>query len=269
VIARRALAFLKRDLAMELSYRAAFFMRLGASFLSLATFYFVSKVIGSAANPYLAAYGGDYFSYVLIGLALVGFQSVGMGAFTSAISGGAAQGTLEAMLVTPTGLSTIVFSSSVWDFLMTALNVAIYLLFGAFVFGVDLGSANMLTALVVLLLTALVFSGIGVLSASVVLVLKRGDPIAWLFGTVSSFAGGMLFPVDVLPGWLQSAARAFPIFYSLKAMRLAVLKGASLGDVGTEVLALTVFAAVLLPVATVAFKRAVLVAKTDGTLGTY
>jgi ABC-2 type transport system permease protein len=244
-------------------------MRLAGTFVSLATFYFVSKIIGSAANPYLSAYGGDYFSYVLIGLALVGFQSVGMNTFSSAVSGGAAHGTLEAMLVTPTSISSIVLSSSVWDFLMTTFNVFVYLLFGTLFFGVSLASANLVTAAVVLVLTALVFSGIGVLSASIVLVLKRGDPIAWLFGTVSSFAGGMLFPVDVLPGWLQALARIFPIFYGMRAMRMAVLRGATLAQVSGDVLALCAFAIVILPLSLLVFRVAVRVAKTDGTLGTY
>jgi ABC-2 type transport system permease protein len=265
----KPLAFVKRDLASDLSYRLSFLMQFAGIFIGVASFFFVSRLVGKAANPYLASYGGDYFGFVLVGIAFVGFQSFGLGAFSSAISGAQAQGTLEAMLVTPTKLSTIVVSSSIWSFLWTVFTVLIYLAVGGLLFGADLGHANPLTALVVLFLTSLVFSGIGVLSASTIMVLKRGDPIGAIFGGASAFLGGTLFPTTVFPGWLQSVAHIFPIFYGLRAMRMAVLRGATLSQVSGDVLALCLFAVVLVPLSLIAFRGAVRVAKTDGTLGTY
>jgi ABC-2 type transport system permease protein len=265
----KPLAFVKRDLTADLSYRLSFAMQFAGIFLGVASFFFVSRLLGKAANPYLAAYGGDYFGFVLVGIAFVGLQSVGLSAFSSAISGAQAQGTLEAMLVTPTKLSTIVFSSSIWNFVWTILTVLVYLVVGAAVFGADFGAANPITALVVLLLTSAIFSGVGILSASTIMVLKRGDPIGWVFGSLSMFLGGTYFPTTVFPAWLQTVAQGFPIFYGLRAMRMAVLRGATLAQVSGDVLVLCIFAVVILPVSLLAFRGAVRVAKTDGTLGTY
>ncbi|MBE0447272.1 MAG: ABC transporter permease [Actinobacteria bacterium] len=263
------LTFLRRDLSIEMSYRLAFLMRFFGIFFAVASFFFVSKLIGKAANPYLSQYGGDYFAFVLIGIALTGFQGTGLSTFSSAISSEQAQGTLEAMLVMPTRLSTIIFSSSVWNFLFTAFNILIYLAIGTLLFGADLGKANIPAALVVLVLTVFIFSGLGIISASVIMVLKRGDPINWLFGSLSSLLGGAFFPVAVLPSWLQGLSYLFPVFYSLRAMRYAVLNGAAISAISGDVLALALFSAVVLPLSIVAFKRAVGIAKTDGTLGTY
>lgn len=269
MLADKPLAFLRRDFAIERSYRTAWLMRVFGMFTGVASFFFVSKLFGSVASPYLDAYGGDYFGFVLVGIAFVSFQGVGLTAFSSAISGAQAQGTLEAMLVTPTKLSTVVLSSSIWNFLWTLLTVTIYLAIGAIFFSADLAGANLASALVVLILTSLVFSGVGILSAATIMVLKRGDPVSSIFGSLSALLGGTYFPITVFPGWLQGIAHAFPIYYGLHAMREAVLHGASLSDLRSEVLVLTAFAAVILPLGTVAFRSAVKVAKTDGTLGAY
>lgn len=262
-------AFLVRDLNTERSYRFAFVLRFINIFISVASFFFIAKLTGGAANPYLAAYGGNYFSYVLIGIALTSFQSTGLGAFSSSISAAQAQGTLEAMLVTPTKLPVIILASSVWDFIFTVINMLIYFLVGMLVFGLDLGKANIPVAALVLLLTVLTFSGLGIISASVIMVVKRGDPISWLFGSISSFLSGALVPTAVFPMWLQWLSYIFPVFYSLRAMRFAVLNGASFSQVSSDIFILTGFAAVIVPLSVVAFKHAVKIAKIDGTLGTY
>lgn len=262
-------AFVKRDFLMERSYRAAFIMKFISMFMGVASFFFVSRLVGRAASPYLSAYGGDYFGFVLVGIAFVGFQGVGLGAFSNAVSAAQSQGTLEAMLVTPTRLTTIVLASSVWSFLWTAFSVLLYLVTGALVFGAHLGHANMLSSLVVLTLTSLLFSGVGILSASAIMVLKRGSPVGWAFGSASAFLGGTYFPTTVFPHWLQGIAHLFPIYYGLRAMRLAVLRGASLAEVRGDVAVIAAFAAVVLPLSIFTFRAAVRIAKTDGTLGAY
>lgn len=265
----RAAAFLKRDLLIELSYRLALVTRIVGVFFAVASFYFVSRLLDDGAAPLLAPYGGDYFAFVLVGIALVGFQNTGLSSFSSMVSSAQAQGTLEAMLVTPTKLSHIVLFSSAWSFLFTSFTVLVYLAFGAFVFGADLAHANVASALLVLTLTTLLFTGVGVLSGSTILVLKRGDPVSWLFGSLSTFFAGTYFPISVLPAWVQTMAHAFPVFYALRAMRKAVLIGASPSAIAADLLVLGGLVAVVLPTSLVAFRRAVQIAKTDGSLATY
>lgn len=269
MLADRALAFLRRDFAVETSYRAAFFMQFGSMFIGVASFYFMSRLLGSAASPYLAEYGGDYFGFALIGIAFVGLQSLGLTAFSSAIGRAQSDGTLEAMLTTPTSVRTIILSSSIWGFLMTALSITLYLVYGAVFFGADLGGANIPAALLVLALSTIAFGGLGILSASVIMVIKRGDPVSWVFSSVSSFLGGVVFPVALLPGWLERIAHVLPVFYALRAMRMTVLQGAGIAELGTDLIILACFAAVSLPLGMLAFSRALGVAKTEGTLGTY
>lgn len=269
MIARKAWAFLLSDIRVQTSYRFAFIANFVGIFWSVAIFYFVSQMMGKTMSPYLAPYGGNYFAFVLIGIALSGFLGTGLGAFSSSVSSAQSSGTLEAMLVTRTSLPQIILFSSVWGFLLTAVNVAVYMLFGVAIFGLELGNANVWPALVILVLMVTVFSGLGIISASFIMVLKRGDPISWLFGSVSSIMGGTFFPVQVLPAWLQQFSYLFPLFYGLRGMRLALLKGYGFGALGTDIGALAVFALAIIPVSFWAFGYAVRRAKIDGSLATY
>lgn len=264
-----AASFLRRDLSVNLSYRLSFLLQFVGIFFSMAIFYFLSELFGSAVAPQLEAYGGDYFSFVLIGLAFTGFMGLSLSNFAASIREGQMMGTLEIMLLSPTRLSTILISSSLWSYLLTTLRVVVYLVVGAFVFGANLSQANPVTALIVLILSITSFSSIGILSAAFILWIKKGDPVAWVFGSVSSLLAGVYYPVTVLPDWLEPLSRFIPLTYALEAMRLAMLKGYSLYDVRFNILALVGFTLVLTPLAFLAFRKALKRAKMEGSLIQY
>ncbi len=269
-MAGRAIAFLRRDLQSELSYRFSFVLELAGVFFAVASFYFVAKLFGKAASPLLSPYGGDYFSFVLVGIAFLGFQTTGLSAFSSTVSGAQAQGTLEAMLVTPTRLSTIILSSSQWSFAFTSLRVGVYLILGAVFFGVDFSNADVLPALAALVLTVIAFSSLGIISASFIMIFKRGDPIAWLISSSSTLLGGVYYPISILPEWLQSISYLFPITYALDAIRLSLLQGEGYsGAVARDMLALVIFSMITLPISLIVFRYAVARAKKDGSLAYY
>jgi ABC-2 type transport system permease protein len=262
-------AFLKRDISLALSYRLSFILQIFGIFFSVASFYFLSRLFGSALVPQLEQYGGDYFSFVLIGLAFTGYLGLSLSSFASSIREGQTTGTLEIMLLSPTRLSSILLSSSLWPYLFTTINVVFYLIVGVLVFGFNVSQANFLTAIVVLILSIASFSGIGILSAATVLIIKKGDPIAWIFGGVSTLLSGVYYPISVLPDWLTPLSRILPMTYALDAMRLAMLKGYSLYEVRLDILVLSGFTLVLTPLAFFVFRSALKRAKREGSLIQY
>jgi ABC-2 type transport system permease protein len=192
-----------------------------------------------------------------------------LGSFSAVIRAEQMLGTLEAMLVTPTRLPTIVLSSSQWSFAFTSLRVGVYLLLGGLFFGVDFGNANVLPALAALVLTVIAFSSLGIISASFVMIFKRGDPIAWALSTSSTLIGGVYYPISILPDWLQTISYLFPITYSLRAIRLSLLQGAGFSEVSSELLALVIFSAITIPISLIIFRYAVARAKKVGSLAYY
>jgi ABC-2 type transport system permease protein len=266
---RKLGAFFLRDLYWELSYPLNFLWSTGGVVFNLITFYFLGRLISGAAAGGLAPYGGDYFPFVLLGLALSSFQGVALTSISHAILYGMYTGTLEAMLVTPTSLPTIIFASVLYQFASSLLSVLLYLLFGAVFFGAPLGQANLLSAVVLLALTLLAHLPLGILSASFLLIFKRGDPITVLLGHFTALLGGVYFPLTVLPPWLQTTAQFIPFTHALEGLRQAVLNGRSLPELSFQVAVLGLFAAVLLPSSFWIFTRAVHQAKRLGTLSQF
>lgn len=267
---RKVAAFFVRDLLWDLSYPLSFFWRGSSIFFSLITFYFLGYLVAGSTAGYLSAYGGgNYFPFVLVGLALAGFQGVALTSISMVIHYGMYTGTLEAMLVTPTSLSTIIFSSVLYQFVSALLSLLIYVVLGATVFGLPLGQANLLSAAVILLLTLLAHLPLGIFSASFLLIFKRGDPITSLVGSFSSLLGGVYFPLAVLPGWLQSVSFFVPFTHALEGLRQAVLNGRSLLELGTQVTVLGLFALILMPLSLAAFSYAIHQAKRLGTLSQF
>jgi ABC-2 type transport system permease protein len=266
---KKALAFVKRDISIQMSYKLSFFLQFFGIFFSVLTFYFIAEMIGDAAVPHLEPYGGDYFSFVLIGIAFESYLWTGLRSFSDSIRRGQMMGTLEAMLVTPTKVDMMVVSSSLWDYIFATFRILIFLLLGVFLFGVNVSNANFFAATVILILTIICFSSLGIISASFIMIFKRGDPVNWVFGSMSTLLGGVLYPITVLPGWLQIFSYLLPITYSLRGMRHALLQGYSFWALGLDILALLVFSVVLVPLGILCFRYAVKRAKMDGSLTQY
>jgi len=102
---RVAGAFLKRDFLEEWSYQLAFSIELLGLFFSITMYYFLSKLFAQTVNTYLAPYGTDYFSFVILGVAFYRYFDVGLSTLSNRLREAQTTGTLEAMFASPTSLS--------------------------------------------------------------------------------------------------------------------------------------------------------------------
>jgi len=266
---RKLGAFIKRDFLIEASYRLNFLLRFLGNFLFILIFYFIARLFGNSPIPYLELYGGDYFSFVLIGIAFSDYLGLGLTNFSQKLRQEQLMGTLEAILATPTKIPLIIFSSSGWEFIHTSIEIFSYLLLGIFLFGVRIAHPNLLSILIILILSLISFSSLGIISASFIMVFKRGDPLNWLLISIFHLFGGVYFPITILPGWLQKVSYCLPLTYSLHGLRLALLKGSSLWELMPDILALSLFSLIMLPVSLFAFGYAVRMAKIKGSLTHY
>jgi ABC-type multidrug transport system ATPase subunit/ABC-type multidrug transport system permease subunit/pimeloyl-ACP methyl ester carboxylesterase len=265
--ARVAKALLRRDMLSETSYRFSFFMQMVEIFLTVTALFFLSRLVGQdTIARYLRPYGGNYFAFAIIGVAFYGYFSVGFSVFADQLREAQMSGTLEAMLATPAGLSTIVLGSSLWKFAMTTLRVVVILLCGALMLGGGMEGGSWPLVLLIMAMTVISACSFGTIAACFIIVVKRGDPISWIFKSASWLMGGVVFPVTVLPAWMQKLALLLPTTHALQAMRLVMLKGKGFVDIEPELIALALFCFVLLPVSLRTLRYAVRRAKREGTL---
>lgn len=259
-------AFIKRDFQSEVSYRLSFVLQIAGMFLSLLAFFYVTGMIDPNAK---GLDGIRPFDWMLIGLCFQFYFSAALFAFAQKIRDEQMLGTLEAMLVSPTPTSLVIFSSAAFGFTYGALRVMIYMAFAVLVFGVELYATGLGAFALGAALTLLSSVGLGILSASFILYFKRGNPINLVLSGATTFLGSVFFPVEQLPEWVQPASAYLPVTWSMKIVRGSLLQGKDLYELRRELLILAVMTVVLLPTGLICSRFAICRAKREGSLVQY
>ena len=267
---RRAIlvAFLRRDMLDATSYKVAFAYQLATLGSSVLTVYFLSRMVGEAQIRSLAAWGGAYFPFALIGVAVADYLNTSLTGFSRGIRLAQTVGTLEAMLATPASPSLIVIGSATYRFTWSAVRVAVYLLAGM-VLGATFPSTNMGSVFLTIVLSIASFASLGLLAASLVLLLKTVEPVSKLIAGLSWLLGGVLYPVESLPPVAQLIAWCLPVTHSLDALRSALLLGAAPVEIASDLLWLLGFASIVSPLALWSFRTAVRHLRHEGTVSHY
>ncbi|MBN1593969.1 MAG: ABC transporter permease [Candidatus Coatesbacteria bacterium] len=113
--------------------------------------------------------------------------------------------------------------------ILTAVSTIIMLIFGRYALGIPISlfAINYPLLLIALILGILGMLAFGIMVAGFFLVTARhGGVLSGGIAGLFYLASGTLFPLTVLPGWLQPVARIIPITYWIEVTRRAVL-GAS------------------------------------------
>ena len=202
-----AWAFFKRDAVIAMSYRTSFTVTMLGNLVILVVCYYIGEMLGEQEIPALQRYGGSYLAFLLIGIALTDSVGISLTTFANQIREGQTTGSLEATLMSPVSLPIILVYSSLWSYFLSAFRFALYLILGMAFYGFAMDKADLGAAVVIFLLTVVAFAGFGMIWASIVMLVKRGDSIMSLAGALMVLLSGVLFPVSVLPGWLEGVAQ--------------------------------------------------------------
>ncbi|HYX76126.1 MAG TPA: ABC transporter permease, partial [Gaiellaceae bacterium] len=127
--------------------------------------------------------------------------------------------------------------------------------------------ANFAAALAILLIASVSFFGIGMMTAVLPLISpEKGTQLGFVAQGLLLVVSGVYYPVSVLPGWMQALAKISPATYALRGCRAAIIDGAGLTDLWTEIWALLVIGAVSVPLGLWTFRTGERYAKKHGKL---
>jgi ABC-2 type transport system permease protein len=256
-----ARALFERDWLTDLRYRAVFVVSLVDAGLALVSYGFLARVFGDARPD-----GYAPLPFLLAGIALTDSLTTGLVSMAQGVRQNQQAGTMKALLALPLSPARVMALSMPYPALRAAVDFAVFLAVGA-ALGLSLAGINVLSMSVVLVLAIAAVLGLGLMSAAVAVVFKRGDPVMWALGAATWLLSGVLYPVDVLPPLFARLAWCLPTTHALAAMRAAVLDGVPLADLGAHLTALAGFAVVLVPGGLWLFSAAVNYARRKGTLG--
>jgi ABC-2 type transport system permease protein len=76
-----------------------------------------------------------------------------------------------------------------------------------------------------------------------------------ILNTLLFFPSGAIYPIQAFPPWLKAIAQVDPFTYAVDGFKCLLLKETSLAAVRTDMLFLSIFAAVTLGIAIPLFKR--------------
>ena len=262
------LAFLRRDAAIQTSYRAALALEFVATVFTLAMFFYLSRIVDTSELSRKSGFDQGYFAFVLVGLAMLEIMHSGLTSLANRIRQDQTTGTLEALMATPTGPSPVVLFSGAYDLLRaTALGVAMIVIAEvAFGLGLKLDPASIGLSLLALGACVLMFAPIGVLAAGFTIVFKQTRGFIALLSQSFVLLAGAYVPLAILPEPLHTIGEILPFTWGLDALRAALFEGRA--EVGKLAL-LVGFTAALMPVALWVFNRALQRARRDGSLAQY
>jgi ABC-2 type transport system permease protein len=269
--ARVLWAYIRRELAAVAAYRAAAFTRLAGFAMMLVSLVFFARFMDHVVSPPVAAsmFGGHYLGFAAVGFVAAGFQQVGVAAVAQRIRWSQVMGTLEAELASPAPSWMVLGVAPAYEFGASAIRAAAYLWAATIVLRLPLLRVNVLALVLSGLLVIAAFVGLGLVAAATTMLLRKTNPVALVLGSLSFMLSGVIYPVSVLPPWLRAVSQLLPLTHALHALRGSLLAGASPVALREPLLALAVFAVVLIPAGTATFAYALKRARTDGSLGHY
>lgn len=259
-------AFFAQGFTLASSYRLNFASKYVAMVVSVLFFYFLDQMFRRAGVTEVE--GGSYFAFLLIGGAFSKYLDVGMRSFAETLREEMLMGTLEPLLATATSMRFVLLGPSIWMLVEGTLLVFFQLSLGT-LFGADFSRANWVSATLVIMISIASLLCWGIVSAAFTLIFKRSDPINFLVGSIAYVFSGVFFPVSILPPALQVVSALLPFTYALRALRGALLRGATLPELAPDIFVLLIFTALLLPLALWSMRRAIRYLKRTGQLAHY
>ena len=265
----KILAFLEKDWEQARSYRLAFVLQFGGVGLTLVGLYFMNRLFRSAELEQIQQYGGDYVSFILIGLVVTLYSGTTVRVFATSLRQAQVMGTLEVLLMTRARLSTIMFGWAIYPMIRATMSVIIFMIGGFLILDASFENANIIGALATMVLTLAVMVGLGIIAASVTLISKQSDPFTRVLVIAAGMLSGALYPVSALPAWLQVIAQLLPHTHAIEAIRLTILQGAPLQEIAPQLVALAAYVAVVMPLSIWSFKYAMRRVRIEGSLAHY
>jgi len=250
--------FIKRDALSFSTYKTNLLLMMLGSFFGALSYSYLGE--NATMQIVLDEYKMPLVTYLITGVAFSTFIGQSLISVHQAIN----PWTLEEILVSPTRLSTYIIGSSAWGYILSASNVFVYLCVGLLAFKMQL-AINLFETLLVLALGVGTFFGISMIGAGVQLIIKRGDPVTWLMGSLISLFGNVFFPPQVMPSYLSTISYVLPHYYFFTAIRLA-LTGRSWPTVWPYILTLALMCALTLCAGYLLFCLCLRKVRMDGTL---
>jgi ABC-2 type transport system permease protein len=179
------------------------------------------------------------------------------------------RGSLESLFLTPASRLAVLFGPApahllppLWMFVVIGLTLR-------FGFGLSVGPAELLRALLVLVVSVPVLLGVGAAFAAAALRFQDINGLVQAVRGLLAILCGVSFPIVVLPEWARAVALSLPPTHMIGAVRAALLEAATLAELRPGLLLLAAMGLAACAAAMVLLARTETAARRSGSLGQY
>jgi ABC-2 type transport system permease protein len=187
--------------------------------------FFLQPAVFSAVGMVLSRAAGNQapdLVYTVIGGGILGMWSGLVFTSTFDIRSDRRDGTLELIVGSPTSLGTVEGIRTFTNVLAGLASMAAAFLAATLIFKYPLSRANLPAALFSLLLAIFGLWCLGMFLANFMVWSRLTTSLVDFFETPVAVLCGFMYPIRVLPGWMQAISAIFPIRWSLEALQDAL-----------------------------------------------
>ncbi len=257
-------AFLRADFIEEISYPMSAAFTVVRTVMPLFLSFFIGQLIRDERV------GSDYLTFVTIGLAIGAMLSGALMGFGGSLTRAFQRGTLETYLVEPVPWTFLPLAMNTWQLLLGIVQGGIIMVVGVLL-GANFVLGQIPAFLVLIVLGVAATTAIGVVSASVLMLSLKSQPILQVYSLAASLLAGAAFSVSQLPPYLRFFSYLIPHTYVINGSRTLLMEdpGTFEMEFSTAAIVLTVFTLIVFPIGLYMYRRSLEFARRMGLLSGY
>jgi ABC-2 type transport system permease protein len=254
-----------RDWRVFASYRARLVTTTVGAAVSVALFYYISRLVTSSA----IGSADDYFAFVVIGMVILAVLTSSLTGPLMTLRAELLAGTFERMVVSPFGPIASIVSMTLFPVVVGMVTGFITLVLAGLLFGLDIHWSTAALAIPIGMLSVVAFMPFGILLSSALLTFKQTNAGAGMIVTGLSLVAGLYFPVSLLPDWIRWSSDVQPFTPAVDLLRHVLVDTPQRESTALALLKLVAFAAGMLPIALLVLRAAVERSRRKGTITEY
>ena len=179
-------------------------------------------------------------------------------------------GYIEIFFISKVNASYIFLCSTIYPFIKSMIKFTIYIFFLQIIGDHDFLLVSVLKAFIILLVMIIPFMALSFLALSFVLYFKQADPINSFINLLVAIFSGILYPVSVLPSFMQNISYLIPLTSQLNSTRHVLIHNSLDEYIFSEIFYIhTLFSIFFLFICLKSFKVTINLVKKRGTIGLY
>ncbi|MEX2460540.1 MAG: ABC transporter permease [Paenibacillaceae bacterium] len=194
-----------------------------------------------------------YIDFLVPGIVAMMIMSNNLNGVSGQIASWRERGILRRMQSTPLRASSFIAAQITARLILNASQATIVLLVANLIFHTQVRGSWLLLLMFVVLGT-LTFMSIGFIVASLAKTPEHAGPIAGIISFPMLFLGGLFFPINNMPQWVQTIIKLFPIAHLSTAMRQVMNVGEGLAALWPQTVILLGWVVVTFVISSLTFK---------------